>query len=47
MKKNEKSNRLLVLRYSEEEMQSKRIPPWMIIIFMLFALGALLFPFYA
>ena len=46
LKKNHEVGRL-VLPYLEEELQPKRIPAWLTALFIAFALGALLFPFYA
>jgi hypothetical protein len=46
MEKNKRADHL-VLPYLEEELQPKRIPPWVLAIFIAFVLGALLFPFYA
>lgn len=46
MKKNHEAGRL-VLPYLEEDLQPRRIPVWLRALFIAFALGALLFPFYA
>lgn len=46
MKKNHEAGHL-VLPYLEEELQPRRIPAWLMVLFLAFVLGALLFPFYA
>lgn len=46
MKKNYEAGQL-VLPYLEKELQPKRIPAWLTVLFLAFVLGALLFPFYA
>lgn len=46
LKKNHEAGQV-VLPYLEEELQPKRMPAWLLAIFVAFVLGALLFPFYA
>lgn len=46
MKKNPEAGHL-VLPYLDEELQPKRIPAWLAVLFLAFVLSALLFPFYA
>jgi len=47
LKKNHEAAGHIVLPYLEEELQPKRIPAWLTVLFLAFVLGALLFPFYA
>jgi hypothetical protein len=46
VKKNHEAGHV-VLPYLEEELHSKRVPAWALLLFIVFVLGALLFPFYA
>jgi hypothetical protein len=46
VKKNREAGQI-VLPYLEEELQSKRVPSWALLLFIAFVLAALLFPFYA
>jgi hypothetical protein len=45
--KNHRDAGHLVLPYLEKELQPRRIPAWLVVLFLAFVLGALLFPFYA